>query len=87
MVKKIKCFPFLKAPFQKAIQAGIIKSDLNTISAHGEQCRYGELTYMNLVHLAGCDGTDPNSLTRFEMKGRKEAMQAIRAFVICSWML
>ena len=34
---------------------------------------------MNLVHLAGCDGTDPDSLTRFEMKGRKEAMQAIKA--------
>ena len=79
--KEDKMFsPFLKAPFQKAIQAGIIKSDLNTISGTwGAMHDTGELTYMNLVHLAGCDGTDPDSLTRFEMKGRKEAMQAIKA--------
>ena len=29
----------------------------------------GELTYMNLVHLAGCDGTDPDSLTRVRDRG------------------
>jgi hypothetical protein len=39
----------------------------------------GEMTYMNLVHLAGCDGTDPDSLTRFEIEGRRQAMQAIDA--------
>jgi hypothetical protein len=39
----------------------------------------GELTYMNLVHLAGCDGTDPDSMTRFEIEGRKQAMLAIEA--------
>jgi hypothetical protein len=38
-----------------------------------------ELTYMNLVHLAGCDGTDPDSLTRFEMEGRRQALLAIEA--------
>ena len=79
--KEDKMFsPFLKAPFQKAIQAGIIKSDLNTISGTwGAMHDTGELTYMNLVHLAGCDGTDPDSLTRFEIEGRKQAMQAIEA--------
>ncbi|MGB3316068.1 MAG: FAD-dependent oxidoreductase, partial [Albidovulum sp.] len=39
----------------------------------------GELTYMNLVHLAGIDGTDPDSLTKGEIEGRKQAMLAIEA--------
>jgi len=39
----------------------------------------GELTYLNLVHLAGCDGTDPDSLTRFEIEGRRQAMHAVDA--------
>jgi hypothetical protein len=34
---------------------------------------------MNLVHLAGCDGTDPDSLTRFEIEGRRQAALAIEA--------
>ena len=34
---------------------------------------------MNLVHLAGCDGTDPDSLTRSEIEGRRQAMLAIEA--------
>jgi hypothetical protein len=34
---------------------------------------------MNLVHLAGCDGTDPDSLTKFEIEGRRQAMLAIEA--------
>jgi len=34
---------------------------------------------MNLVHLAGCDGTDPDSLTRFEIEGRRQALLAIDA--------
>jgi hypothetical protein len=39
----------------------------------------GELTYMNLVHLAGCDGTDPDSMTQQEIEGRSQAMLAIEA--------
>ena len=39
----------------------------------------GELTYMNLVHLQGCDGTDPDSLTRYEIEGRRQSMLAIEA--------
>ena len=37
------------------------------------------MTYMNLVHLAECDGTDPDSMTRFEIEGRAQAMHAIDA--------
>jgi len=39
----------------------------------------GELTHMSLVHFAGCDGTDPDSLTRFEIDGRRQVMLAIEA--------
>ena len=79
--KEDKMFsPFLKDPFKKAINAGIIKSDLNTISGTwGAMHDTGELTYMNLVHLAKCDGTNADSLTHFEIEGRKQAMQAIEA--------
>ena len=34
---------------------------------------------MNLIHHAGCDGTDPNSLTHFENEGRRQSMHAIAA--------
>ena len=79
--KEDKMFsPFLKAPFKKAINAGIIKSDLNTISGTwGAIHDTGELTYMNLVHLTKCDGTNADSLTHFEIEGRKQAIQAIEA--------
>ena len=39
----------------------------------------GELTYMNLVHLAAIDGTDPDSLTAVEIEGARQAMHAIDA--------
>jgi hypothetical protein len=72
--------PFLGKPFAQAIRDGIIPPHLNTISGTwGAVHDTGELTYMNLVHLAGCDGTDPDSMTRFEIEGRKQAMLAIEA--------
>jgi ribulose 1,5-bisphosphate synthetase/thiazole synthase len=72
--------PFLKKPFAQAIRDGVIPAHLNTIAGTwGAMHDTGELTYMNLVHLAGCDGTDPDSLTRFEIEGRKQAMLAIEA--------
>ena len=72
--------PFLKRPFEKAIEAGVIPAHLNTIAGTwGAVHDSGEMTYMNLVHLAGCDGTDPDSLTKFEIEGRKQALLAIEA--------
>jgi ribulose 1,5-bisphosphate synthetase/thiazole synthase len=72
--------PFLKKPFAKAIQEGLIPKHLNTIAGTwGAMHDTGELTYMNLVHLAGIDGTDPDSMTRGEIEGRKQAMLAIEA--------
>lgn len=77
--KEDKMFsPFLGKPFAQAIKDGVIPAHLNTIAGTwGAMHDTGELTYMNLVHLAGCDGTDPDSMTRFEIEGRKQAMLAI----------
>lgn len=79
--KEDKMFsPFLAKPFSQAIKDGLIPKHLNTIAGTwGAMHETGELTYMNLVHLAGCDGTDPDSLTTFEIEGRKQAMLAIEA--------
>lgn len=72
--------PFLKKPFEQAIRDGVIPPHLNTIAGTwGAVHDSGEMTYMNLVHLAGCDGTDPDSLTQFEIEGRRQAMLAIEA--------
>jgi ribulose 1,5-bisphosphate synthetase/thiazole synthase len=72
--------PFLKKPFAQALAAGLIPAHLTTIAGTwGAMHDSGELTYMNLVHLAGCDGTDPDSMTRFEIEGRSQAMLAIEA--------
>ena len=72
--------PFLAKPFAHAIREGVIPAHLNTIGGTwGAVHDSGEMTYMNLVHLAGCDGTDPDSMTRFEIEGRRQAMYAIDA--------
>jgi ribulose 1,5-bisphosphate synthetase/thiazole synthase len=72
--------PFLRKPFAQARQDGLIPADLDTIAGTwGAIYDTGDLTYLNLVHLAGCDGTDPGDLTRFEMEGRKQAMLAVAA--------
>ncbi len=72
--------PYLGKPFEQAIRDGVIPAHLNTIAGTwGAVHDSGEMTYMNLVHLAGCDGTDPDSMTRFEIEGRKQAMLAIEA--------
>lgn len=72
--------PFLKKPFEQAIKDGLIPANLNTIAGTwGVMHDTGELTYMNLVHMDNCDGTDPDSLTAFEIEGRRQAMMAIEA--------
>jgi ribulose 1,5-bisphosphate synthetase/thiazole synthase len=72
--------PFLRKPFEQAMEDGVIPRSLDTIAGTwGAAHDTGELTYMNLVHLAGVDGTDPDSLTRGEMEGRRQVMHAIAA--------
>ncbi|MEQ1703487.1 MAG: FAD-dependent oxidoreductase [Ilumatobacteraceae bacterium] len=72
--------PFLKKPFEQAIKDGLLPPHLTTIAGTwGAMHDTGELTYMNLVHLDGIDGTDPADLTRGEVEGRRQAMLAIEA--------
>jgi hypothetical protein len=72
--------PFLGKPFAQALRDGVIPAHLTTIGGTwGAMHDTGELTYLNLVHLAGCDGTDPDSMTAFEIEGRRQTMHAIDA--------
>ena len=79
--KEDKMFsPFLRKPFERARAEGLIPTNLDTISGTwGALYDAGDLTYLNLVHLLGYDGTDPNDLTHGEMEGRRQAMLAVRA--------
>ena len=72
--------PFLRKPFVQARESGLIPANLDTIAGTwGAIYDTGDLTYLNLVHLAGCDGTDPDDLTQFEIEGRRQAMLAVDA--------
>ncbi len=79
--KEDKLFsPFLRKPFQKALDAGIIPPYLKTIAGTwGTVSDQGDLTYLNLVHVPEIDGTDPNDLTSGEIRGRREAIYALDA--------
>jgi ribulose 1,5-bisphosphate synthetase/thiazole synthase len=71
--------PFLRKPFKQAVKAGVIPSSLATIAGTwGTVSDQGDLTYLNLIHLAA-DGTDPADLTRGEMEGRRQAVHAVEA--------
>jgi len=71
--------PFIRKPFERAIKEGLIPADLVTIGGTwGAVHDTGEMTYMNIIQLDSIDGTDPDSMTRGEMAGRAQAMEAIR---------
>ena len=71
--------PFLRKPFQKALEAGLIPDSVKTMAGTwGTVSDQGDLTYLNMCHLT-LDGTDPDALTHGEMAGRKQAMHAIDA--------
>ena len=72
--------PFLRKPFKQALAAGLLPPTLSTIAGTwGSVSDQGDLTYLNLIGLAGYDGTDPGDLTTAEMEGRYQAMAAIEA--------
>jgi hypothetical protein len=72
--------PFLRKPFKKAVEAGLIPPSLITLAGTwGTITDQGDLTYLNLVHLSDLDGTNADDLTRGEIEGRQQAMQAIKA--------
>ena len=72
--------PFLRKPFKQAVEAGLIPPNLITLAGTwGTVTDQGDLTYLNLVHIPGIDGTDADDLTRGEIEGRRQAMHAIEA--------
>ena len=72
--------PFLRKPFKRAVEAGLIPANLITLAGTwGTVSDHGDLTYLNLVHLGGLDGTNADDLTRAEIEGRQQAMHAIAA--------
>ena len=72
--------PFLRKPFKQAVAAGVIPARLSTIAGTwGTVSDQGDLTYLNLIHLPGIDGTDPADLTRGEIEGRRQAIHAVEA--------
>ncbi len=71
--------PFLRKPFQKALDAGLIPDSVKTMAGTwGTVSDQGDLTYLNMCHLS-LDGTDPDALTLGEIEGRKQAMHAVNA--------
>lgn len=72
--------PFLRKPFRKAVEAGVIPPNLITMAGtYGTVSDDGDLTYLNLIHMGELDGTDADDLTRGEIEGRRQAMHAIEA--------
>jgi ribulose 1,5-bisphosphate synthetase/thiazole synthase len=72
--------PFLRKPFKQAVAAGVIPPNLITLAGTwGTVTDHGDLTYLNLIHLAGIDGTDAADLTRGEIEGRRQAIHAVEA--------
>jgi hypothetical protein len=72
--------PFLAKPFRRAIADGLLPETLQTIGGTwGAVHDSGELTYLNLVHLDGVDGTDPDAMARAEIEGRRQVGETIRA--------
>ena len=71
--------PFLRKPFKQAVEAGLIPPGTSSRwpGPRARSTDQGDLTYLNLVHLGGIDGTDADDLTRGEIEGRQQAMDAI----------
>ena len=72
--------PYLEEPFDQARKEGVIPAELkNIVGTWGTLSDSGEATYLNMTHMPNYDGTDVWDLTRSEMDGRYQALQAIKA--------
>lgn len=72
--------PYLEKPFDQARAQGVIPAGLKSIGGTWSTIsESGEATYLNMIHLTGYDGTDVWDLTRAEIEGRYQALQAIKA--------
>ncbi len=72
--------PYLEKPFDQAREQGVIPAGLKSIGGTWSTISdTGEATYLNMIHLTNYDGTDVWDLTRAEVDGRYQALQAIKA--------
>jgi hypothetical protein len=72
--------PYLQQPFELARAGGVIPPGLKTIGGTWSTISdTGEATYLNMIHLQGFDGTDVWDLTKGEIEGRYQALEAIKA--------
>jgi len=72
--------PYLEKPFDQARAEGVIPPGLKSIGGTWSAITdSGEATYLNMIHMTNFDGTDVHDLTRAEMEGRYQALQAIKA--------
>lgn len=72
--------PYLEKPFTQARNEGVIPSGLKSIGGTWSTISdSGDATYLNMIHMTDIDGTDVWDLTRAEMDGRYQSLQAIKA--------
>lgn len=72
--------PYLHKEFQKAIDKKIIPQSSQNISGSWSTLTdAGEANNLNLVHMKGIDTTNVFDLTKAEIQGRKETLNAIKA--------
>lgn len=71
--------PYLSEEFKKAKNDKIIPEDNNINGSWSSLTDAGEATNLNLVHMRGIDATNVKDLTMAEMKGREDAMNALKA--------
>lgn len=71
--------PYLGKVFAKGKSAGIIPEDVTLGGSWSTVTEYGDANYLNVVSIPAVDCTDVFDLTRAEIEGRKQAMQAIEA--------
>jgi ribulose 1,5-bisphosphate synthetase/thiazole synthase len=72
--------PYLDKEFDQARALGVIPQDSTNLGGSWSSLtEAGEANNLNLVHMYGFDPTDVLDLTRAEMQGRSEALQALTA--------
>lgn len=72
--------PYLDKEFDQARALGVIAQDSTNLGGSWSSLTdAGEANNLNLAHMYGFDPTDVNDLTRAEMQGRQEALQALMA--------
>lgn len=71
--------PYLEKPFDRAREEGVIPAGLTSIGGTWSTISdSGGATYLNMIHMTEYDGTDVWDLTRAEIDGRYQALQAIK---------